>query len=114
MKIILSIVYIVLTIWKLFTARLALRIEEAPLIVLKAVPTLGNNVIKSGEDQWIAQNWIKSSWYEQGKYIRLFSTNGSSFWIGVYDILILIWWISTICIIVYLGYMLFQYIFKRL
>ncbi len=86
------IVYIMSTIIKLFTAQIGFDAETGPMIVIKSTPTIGNIYYTDAD---IHNKSLKF----KGNFYKVYTADKYLFWIILYDILILLWWCSSIFII---------------
>ena len=63
------ILYLFLTIMRLFTASVCIQREEDPTIILKCIPT--NEITFGGADTEIQKQYEKHIWFKNGLYIDL-------------------------------------------
>ena len=94
------IVYILITIIKLFTARIDLQIEEGPTIIFRCFPFINN--IFYGNNKKIEYYSEKYAWYKSRQYKSLLNLHSSKvlLFVNAYDCIIYIWWISTVIILI--------------
>ncbi|MDR2572087.1 MAG: hypothetical protein LBD23_17555 [Oscillospiraceae bacterium] len=100
-------IYIILTIIKLFTANIYRDFaEENPTFYIKLRPTFANTF--QGSERAMEHYNGKYTWYEQRQYWKIFHTNGSYIFAGIYNILIITWWIMSAGFIIFGIYKLLK------
>lgn len=97
--------YALLSVIKLFTARIDFQIEEGPIIIAKLYPTWTN--IFHGSDRSMELYNQQYTWYRERLYVELIRTYNSIF-VTFYDSLIFLWWAATIVLGVYYMTKLFM------
>jgi len=102
-KLIISI-YVILTIIKLFTARVDLQRPECPTYVLKIYPTLRN--VFYPEDMHVAYYNSKYKWYKNEQFLEVFRSHSNRLVMDIYDALIFLWCAVSIVLIVFAIYTL--------
>lgn len=68
-RIIVVVVFVILTILRFFTACVDFQREEDPTVILKCAPTVQN--VFYGSDKAIAEYSEKYEWYREEKYIEM-------------------------------------------
>ena len=101
--ILLTIIFLILTFVKLFTAKVGLLGDPTVLLVLKANPTISNTFQMTGEDNQVNREKYEGTWYYNGKYKVLIPGDEGKF-SGelIYDFVIAVWWILLIGVPVYM------------
>lgn len=92
-KLLFVIIYLVLTAVKLFTAQVGFDAEVGPMIVVKAMPTIGNIYyidFDTSEHKFHTFKWNFHKIYVAKEHLSL---------IILYDFFILVWWCLTAVII---------------
>ena len=100
------ILYLLLTIMRLFTAAVYIQREEDPTIILKCIPT--NEITFGGADTEIQKQYEKHIWFKNGLYIDLIHLGKMEGVNNVYLFLMDTWLILTgIFVIIYTSRCLF-------
>ena len=104
-------IYTILTFIKFFTANIYLVREEDPTIYFKFYPTIANTFY-SGINTVSYQE--KYSWYRNHQYWEIFHSPGGMQDVVefVYNVIIFIWWATSVAFIIYFIYRLFRRIFN--
>lgn len=97
-------IFIMLSIFKFFTAKVGLLGDPSTLLVIKSNPTLSNSFIMSGEDNQVSRGKYEGTWYYEGKYNVITGDEMGSPVESVYDLLIIAWWISVIGLLIYYAF----------
>ena len=100
------ILYLFLTIMRLFTASVCIQREEDPTIILKCIPT--NEITFGGADTEIQKQYEKHIWFKNGLYIDLIHLGKMEGVNNVYLFLMDTWLILTgIFVIIYTSRSIF-------
>ena len=100
------ILYLLLTIMRLFTAVVYIQREEDPTIILKCIPT--NEITFGGADTEIQKQYEKHIWFKNGLYIDLIHLGKMEGVNNVYLFLMDTWLILTgIFVIIYTSRSIF-------
>ena len=106
------ILYLFLTIMRLFTASVCIQREEDPTIILKCIPT--NEITFGGADTEIQKKYEKHIWFKNGLYIDLIHLGKMEGVNNVYLFLMDTWLILTgIFVIIYTSRCIFGQYKKR-
>ena len=106
------ILYLLLTIMRLFTAVVYIQREEDPTIILKCIPT--NEITFGGADTEIQKQYEKHIWFKNGLYIDLIHLGKMEGVNNVYLFLMDTWLILTgIFVIIYTSRCIFGQYKKR-
>ena len=106
------ILYLFLTIMRLFTASVCIQREEDPTIILKCIPT--NEITFGGADTEIQKQYEKHIWFKNGLYIDLIHLGKMEGVNNVYLFLMDTWLILTgIFVIIYTSRCIFGQYKKR-
>lgn len=106
------ILYLLLTIMRLFTASVCIQREEDPTIILKCIPT--NEITFGGADTEIQKQYEKHIWFKNGLYIDLIHLGKMEGVNNVYLFLMDTWLILTgIFVIIYTSRCIFGQYKKR-
>lgn len=106
------ILYLFLTIMRLFTASVCIQREEDPTIILKCIPT--NEITFGGTDTEIQKQYEKHIWFKNGLYIDLIHLGKMEGVNNVYLFLMDTWLILTgIFVIIYTSRCIFGQYKKR-
>ena len=106
------ILYLFLTIMRLFTASVCIQREEDPTIILKCIPT--NEITFGGADTEIQKQYEKHIWFKNGLYIDLIHLGKMEGVNNVYLFLMDTWLILTgIFVIIYTSRSIFGQYKKR-
>lgn len=92
----------ILTIIKLFTAKVGLLGDPTIQLVVKPNPTISNSYIMKGEDNNTNREKYKGTWYYEGRYGVIASDEAGFAGESLYDLLIICWWILTIGMPIYI------------
>jgi hypothetical protein len=102
------IIYVILTVIKLFTARIDHVREEDPTIYFKFVPTISNVFLRGGDTSGYREMYeSRHSWYKNMQYWEICHGNNSSTFNFVYETLIFLWWLASAGLIYFALYQLF-------
>ncbi|KMT21806.1 hypothetical protein [Clostridium cylindrosporum] len=99
---ILITVFMILTIIKIFTAKVGLLGDPTIQLVVKPNLTISNSYIMKGEDNHINREKYKGTWYYEGKYSVITGDEAGFPGESLYDLLIICWWILIIGIPIYI------------
>ena len=107
------ILYLFLTIMRLFTASVCIQREEDPTIILKCIPT--NEIAFGGADTEIQKQYEKHIWFKNDSFIDLIHLGKMEVVNDVYLFLMDAWLILTgIFVIVYTTKRIFWKYKKRI
>lgn len=107
------ILYLLLTIMRLFTASACIQREEDPTIILKCIPT--NEITFGGADTEIQKQYEKHIWFKNDSFIDLIHLGKMEVVNDVYLFLMDAWLILTgIFVIVYTTKRIFWKYKKRI
>lgn len=90
--------YALLTMVKLFTAKVGALADPTVKLVLKTYPTLGNSFSMPGEENAANMAKYQGTWYYDGRYTTLLADEHGFPGEFLYTLLIACWWFFTILI----------------
>jgi len=96
------IIYLLLTVFGIFTALINDQREENPTLILKAVPT--TEYYFKGADSDITFYENKYEWYKNNEYLEILHLHGNAVFTYIYIAVVWCWRIITIAIIVGLPF----------
>lgn len=96
------IIYILITIGKIFTVHIYNFQKSTFSIVLKLHLAVGNFF-----------HIDDFKWLENGRYIEVISGYSGSIWTSIYTSILMLWWITTMCVIIYFLYKFTIYLTKK-
>jgi hypothetical protein len=106
--------YTLLTFLKLFFAEVRIIGEaESGFLVFKFYPTI-NNFFGGGEETEINLSLQKNTWYFNEKYFKIGLDYFNPWWILPFEILILVWWVTTLSLSIFLTCFYLMKFFRKL
>jgi hypothetical protein len=100
--IILLSLFIILSLVKLFTAKVGLLGDPTVQLVIKPNPTISNSFIMKGEDSQTNRTKYEGTWYYEGNYKVIMGDESGFAGESFYNLLIIVWWIFVIVMPIYM------------